>query len=378
MQKTKNLSYGILISIYVFINALFIYKYGQRQNVVTPLFLLLIYSILIGSLIIFFQKISDNISLKKTTLSTLYWIITGVVFVIFSFVVFNIDGESLNVDRWSAMELMVQGITEGKYPYSRIDHLGNMSSNFPALGYIALPFYLLGDIGYLQVFTFLLFSFFLYKTCSKKTTSFFILFLFLFSPALIWEIIVKSDLVSNIMLVFLFVEYWAKKYAGNLLQKPILLGAIIAFFLLTRGVVIIPLIIFFSKDFWVSKTSTKIKVIASTVLMSLLICLPIILSVPDWDTFINNNPLSLQTNKTPLLSYSLLCVLFVIPYITGKHNDYIFYSALIIFTIPFISMMSSINQTGWHSTFFEHKFDISYLSMAIPPILLWLKNKNYK
>ena len=349
------------------------YKYGQRQDLIEPLILLIIYALSVGLLIYFREKLISTF-INKSVLKSLYWIIVGICSVIFLFVIINIEGNSLYVDRWSALELSVEGIIHGIYPYSQIDHLGNMTSNFPALGLFALPFYVLGDVGYIQVFTFLLFSFYLYKRCARITTSFYILGLFLLSPALMWEIVVKSDLVSNVMLIILFIEYWTHKYQKNLFQKPILLGSIVAFFLLTRGIIIIPLIIFFIKDFFASELNTKVKFIGSIAIMSLLICLPTFMSVPDWDTFINYNPLVLQTNKTPVLSYLLLLVPFVIPYIIEKQNNYFFYTAIIIFAIPFIAMLNSIAKVGWHLTLFEHHFDISYLTMSIPPILIWIKN----
>ncbi|UOY06316.1 hypothetical protein L0P88_20640 [Muricauda sp. SCSIO 64092] len=312
--------------------------------------------------------------MKKSTLVILYWTIVGVFSVVCTLVVLSIDGDSLNVDRWSALELTVQGITEGKYPYSRKDHLGQMSSNFPALGFLGLPFYMLGDVGYLQVFVFIVFSFFLFKTCSAEKTSFFMLFLYLSSPALIWEILAKSDLVSNLFLVFLFIEYWKKIYHGDLFKKPMVWGALISFFVLTRAVVVIPLVILFLRDFWQSKMGIKIKIVLSMALMGLIICLPTLLSVPNWDTLRNLNPISLQTNKAPFIAYLLLLTTFYIPWLTKKHNDLIFYSALIIFMIPFIGMIFTIVQVGWHTTLFNHQFDISYLSMCIPPILIWIKN----
>ncbi len=363
----------ILVSIYIFINALFTYKYGQKLGFALPLVPPLMYTSLIGCTIFFLRKMAIP-PLKKSTPIILYWIIVGVFSVIFTLVVLYTDGESLNVDRWSALELTVQGITEGKYPYSRKDHLGQMSSNFPALGFLGLPFYLLGDVGYLQVFVFIVFSLFLFKTCSAGKTSFCILFLYLSSPALIWEILAKSDLVSNLFLVFLFVEYWKKKYPTDMFKKPMVSGALISFFVLTRAVVVIPLVILFLRDFWQSKMGIKIKIVLSIALTGLIICLPTLLSVPDWGTLRNLNPISLQTNKVPFIAYLLVLTTFYVPWITKKHNDLIFYSALIVFMIPFIGMISTIGQVGWHRTVFNHQFDISYLSMCIPSILIWIKN----
>lgn len=366
--------YKIILAIYIFINGIFIYKYGQRQNIINSSLLLAIYVFLIVGLVYAFQK--DVFKLSKTNSITkyLYWAIVVICSMIFSFLIFKTNGENLNVDRWSALELTVEGILYGNYPYTQVNHVGNMSSNFPALGLLALPFYLLGDVGFLQVFIFILFSLHLYKERKSISNAYFILFLFLLSPALLWEIAVKSDLVSNLMLLVLFIEWWDKRFSKDMFKKPVLLGVIIAFFLLTRGVVVIPLIIFFFKGFLDCSFNTKIRFISSLIIVSLLICLPVFLSAPDWDTFINYNPLRLQTNKTPILSYLFLLFTFFITYAVKKTNNYYFYSAIIIFIIPLNSMINFIIEEGWYKTIFEHKFDISYLSMSIPFILIWIKN----
>ena len=375
MEKTEKGKYILLITLYIFINTLFIYKYGQRQDIIPLTIVFVIYAFLVSSAIVtFYLKV--GVKIHKKWLSYLYWFIVGVFSLTFSFIVYKIDGESLNVDRWSALELTIQGITEGIYPYSRIDYLGNMSSNFPALGFLGLPFYLLGDVGYLQVFTYILFSIYVYKTPILTKTSFLILFLFLISPAMIWEIFAKSDLVSNLMLVILFIEYWSKKYNKSNFEHPIILGSIISFFCLTRGVVLVPLALFFLKKFWFCDTTTKIKLTASILVTSIIICLPTIASAPEYQTIIDYNPIILQTNKSPVISYVILCAVFILPWYLKNHNDYLYYSTLILFTIPFISMIYKIQQLGWDTTIFESQFDISYLSMSIPPILIWLMNKS--
>ncbi|MGG8495276.1 hypothetical protein ACQY1Q_02565 [Tenacibaculum sp. TC6] len=53
-----------------------------------------------------------------------------------------VDAETLHVDRWSAMEITIKSLLKGAYPYNQLDHLGQTSSNLPALSYLGmmLPF----------------------------------------------------------------------------------------------------------------------------------------------------------------------------------------------------------------------------------------------
>lgn len=61
------------------------------------------------------------------------------------------------------MEVGIRSLLSGEYPYTVVDHLGGRTSNFPGLFLIVLPFYLMGSVGYLQVFTFALLSWSIYS-----------------------------------------------------------------------------------------------------------------------------------------------------------------------------------------------------------------------
>lgn len=363
-----NILLRVVLAIYLLINGLFIYKYGQRQNFINWQALLSVYIVVVSLIIYMYKKGLFNLIKDNRLTRFTYWLLILVCSVLFSFVIFKTDGNSLHVDRWSALDLTIEGLLYGQYPYSQVNHVGNMSSNFPGLGYLALPFYLLGDVGYLQVFVFILFTFYLYKKSTNLSNSFFILFLFLLSPAILWEISVKSDLVSNLMLFVLFLEFWNYK---KTLKKPLLLGGIIAFFLMTRAIVVVPIIIFFFRDFYKSMFDFKVKLVVSIIITSLLLCLPILLSAPNLETIIAYNPIVLQTNKTPKLAYAMILFAFYIPFFIKKRNDYYFYSAIIIFVIPLISMIISIINVGWHTVIYEHTFDVSYLSMCLPFLFVW-------
>jgi uncharacterized membrane protein len=174
----------------------------------------------------------------------------------------------------------------------------------------------------------------------------------------------------------LFIEFWTKKHQKNNLQNPIFLGAIIGFFLLTRGIIVIPFIVFFLKDFIKIETKGKIKFIVSIIITSILICIPTLLSVDSWETFINYNPLILQTDKTPKFAYLFLLIPFLIPYLTKSKKDYYFYISIIIFVIPCTSLLAAIINAGWDIAIFNHLFDLTYLSMCLPSLLIWIKINN--
>lgn len=373
-MKTKTI---ILLSIYTLINVLFIYKYGLRQDFINVWILILSY---IGSITFAFFLYTKNAQNSKQKLEKIlnkyFWPIVLIIGIIFTFIISQIDSESLHVDRWSAMELTVEGILYGQYPYTIPDHLGNMSSNFPALGYLAIPFYLLGDVGYLQVFVFLLLAHYLDKNVKKPLKKYGVLLLYLLSPAVLWEIAVKSDLMSNMILVCLFIEYWIKKHTHNLYQKPIFLAILIAFLFLTRGTILIPIILFFFKDFWSTTIKTKLTFILSFFLTVIIISLPILLSAPDAETLLEYNPIILQTNKTPVIAYFLFVICLILPYFISNKVNYYFYSSLIILAFSLSSFFVFLFNYGWEETIMKHYIDLSYFSMSFPFIFFYLAKDN--
>ncbi|WP_152286898.1 hypothetical protein [Flavicella marina] len=362
----KSVLFKVSFLIYLFVNGMFVYKYGARQSYVNSISLVIGYVFFVTAFVVLVSKRKFNFLSRNVFFNKLLIAVVLCFVLVFSLVVFKVDSSTLTADRWAALEITIQGIIDGVYPYNRIDYVGNVSSNFPALGYLGLPFYLIGDVGYLQVFTFGLFSFYVFKEVRNVKYRYLLVFLYLMSPAIWWEFIAKSDMLSNLLLFALMVEVSIKKRRENFFDKPFKISLMIAFFLLTRGVLVIPIIIFFFRDFYGSKTSSKLQSIAIGILSTVLICLPVLLSAENIEMLINHNPLTLQTNKAPVFSYILLMLPFFISFRTQNYETSFFYSGLIIFAIPFISMISIIFSEGWFFAIFDHRFDISYLSMMLP------------
>ncbi len=130
----------------------------------------------------------------------------------------------LNVDRWSAMNEGIKSIINLQYPYSAIDHLGGRTSNFPGLFILGFPFYLLHNVGYLQVFAFLLLAYTIYTFFQTNTSRLLTLILFVSSPAFFWEVTVRSDLMTNFILILIFMVLWYKRYKNKLFIQPFKLG----------------------------------------------------------------------------------------------------------------------------------------------------------
>ena len=126
MKKIEAL---LLFIIYFFINYLFLYKYGIRQNYIDEIILIIAYFLII---IVFFYLL-NKVQLRKSTLKFIFFTVTILFFLFTIFINNYIDGNSVNVDRWSAMEASISALLNNQYPYAAIDHLNGRSSNLPGL-----------------------------------------------------------------------------------------------------------------------------------------------------------------------------------------------------------------------------------------------------
>lgn len=327
------------------INALFLLKYSSGQDIIPTSVVLIIYALLI-----FFG---------------------GVVLLTFIGINMSINGESLNVDRWSALEIFIENILNSNYPYNLTNHLKQTSSNLPALFYLGLPFYLLGDVGYLQCFTFMIVVFWLHYAKFSNYYKALFLFLLLLSPAYLWEVFVKSDLMSNLFLLVVFIDFWRKKYKNNLFETPVLLAFFCAFFMLTRGIVLIPLILFLFKEYLTLGITNKLKFFFFSVVFLLVISIPVLLTIPhNYDVIFEHNPFNHQVKYTSdfFIAFSLLLA-FVLAYKSRRSKDVFYYSLMIFTGLMFSTLLINIYSEGFAPNIYGDLFDLSYIGICIPFII---------
>ncbi|WP_090118670.1 hypothetical protein [Lutibacter oricola] len=300
--------------------------------------------------------------------------------IVFTFFIFTIvlnnfvDGNTLIVDRWSAIDVSVHAVLNGEYPYSIPNHLGQYSSNLPSLVIIGLPFYLFGDVGFLQSFTFLFFAYILHKSFTNYKVKLLGILLLISSIFYLWEVYTKSELMSNFIFVLGFIVLWSKKYSKSLFKKSFLLGVITSFIALTRIPVLIPLVIFLFKDFLNTSIKKKIYFIISSMVVTLFLGFVVLKDCPNIEVLKNYNPLTLQGNKTPLLIslISLLLPFFISFKVKNEAINTVLYSIPIIL-IPILGhFLSSWFNYGFEKTIFNSFADISYFNMVSPLLIYYI------
>ncbi len=222
------------LGIYALINALFVYKYTIRitsQPWATSLLYLIMVSIFI---LLLFKKNEFRLSLK--TEKVIYFSMIAFLAILFVFLMFHFDPQKIRVGRYPAMYDWITRFFNSEFPYA--PHA--KPSGFPFLFVIAMPFYLLGDLGFFQIFSFLIFAALVHLRHHQKSINRFrCIFLLIASPIFLYEIVVRSDLFSNMVMVMLYLAMLEtlSRRAGNMALY--FLGIIGGLVLSTRGVVLL-------------------------------------------------------------------------------------------------------------------------------------------
>jgi len=364
----------IQLILYLFVNTLFILKYLPRANV-NVIMPVIVYCIFIIGIFYFYQKKILKISEKSLKIISLFIFIVVISLIIIILV--KIDPLSVRVDRWSAVTYFLDGLFRGEYPYAISTHVSasNFPSPFPAWHYLNIPFYLMGDVGIGLIFflIFFLYSFYLYSKSYKRT--FFLLLLLVLSPAYWWEVAVRSDSLSNAMLVLSIILILQSKswtLCNCLTLTAVLTGIIVS----TRLSAMLPIALFLFPSFLTLNFREKIRFLIIIIGMVLFLFLPYIFwDVQEW-IFFSRNPFMSQSSVGNI--YLLLVMIGIGIYLSvswKNFEQYLSTTSLFIFIFIFASQISLILTKGIQgSVFTDSLYDISYFSLLLPYSIASLTN----
>ncbi|MCH8285554.1 hypothetical protein IIB79_03405, partial [candidate division KSB1 bacterium] len=197
--------------------------------------------------------------------------------------------EEIQVGRYPALHDWIQRMLNGDFPYSSdVPHTG-----FPFWFLIAYPFYLLGDLGLLQIFCFVLFAFLLEtRQNADRIYKLQIIALLLLSPIFMYEIVVRSDLFSNMVIVLLYLNL-CERYLSKFKFSNIVLGFAGGLLLSTRAIVLIPFIIFFGHHFKTQPIKNSVYFVCSGGVGFVLTVIPFL--IWDFASFLADGPFSRQS-----------------------------------------------------------------------------------
>jgi len=356
-ENTQVMKY-IIFFIYFIINLLFIVKYGARQDIL-PIYLLIILFCLSQIFIykcyyLFLKKI-------KITQSFVY-IITFLCICFYIFLSHIIkDPYQLNIDRWQTIEYSLDYWIHGRYIYDTLNFMGNVPSYLPGQLVFLVGFYLLGNVGYIQVASLLIFSCVIIWTFKNNNIKLYGILFLVISLSFLYEAVCKSDFISSFIIVSVFMLFWHKKFERNYFKKSILLGFILGVICLTRSVVVIPLILFLFKAFCETEWKQKIKFIISFSLTVSVLLASVLLPSENFEYILKHNPLKMQgqSNIFVVLIFLFLSVFFSF-YIENIRQ--VFYlSTIIVFCLMCGHVIEQVIK-GCDSNF----LNITYVAAALP------------
>ena len=365
---------NIAIICLLLINFLFAYKYLVRFTDFAWV-ISVVLSFLSGLLL--YNKIhiqwSDKIS------NYLFYAI-GLAFLIASSIVFiNIDIHNINVDRWSVISSFWEAAFNGEYPYFASSHMGNNPGPMPFYFLLALPFYLINELGYFSLLGLVILVYLMRKMNTSINYKLVMLIFMITSAFYLWEVVTRSNIFTTSVLIlwFLFSFIYRKKDSVLFFY----LSAILAGFLLsTRAVFIIPYIIFFMYGFLKKEISLARLLIYAMIAFVVFIStfLPFMIFFPD--KFFEMNPLIIQSSFFVPSYFTVLFILmaFVFSFYSKNITDLFFFTGLALFITILIYFIYSLGTFGIGEFYIGKEVDISYFIFCTPFFIMYLLFINTK
>ena len=352
------------IVLYLLINLLFIDKYTMRftewHYLCDAIYLLIGSSIILG---LSFSKIRER--LAKILLWTWY-LLYCIIFIVLQY---KIDPFSLQVDRWSAIHNFLSNLFHGVYPYSAQTHLGGYGSPFPIWQILHIPFYLLGNVG-LSFFFALTGFLFIIVRCHSARTALITLILVSISPAINYEILVRSDLITNFICVCALCE-WLRYKSVQLPNYTYLIAILVGICASTRLAAVIPLALLYGYAFLQLGWKKQLGFIMTLGATFTLIFLPFLLWDGNMLLFFEYNPFVLQTRQGGLVVFILFALIAIgwTIYIKDRLQKFNFYAGGLLTILVVFAFIATLIQTGNYNIY-SSQYDITYFNMALPFYIL--------
>lgn len=370
----NNLSIRNIIQwcLFLAINLFFVAKYAPRADF-NPWLAGDIYVILSTLLWYIYQHRVVSKIQEKTAKASL-WTGTICIILCISGILYYIKPYTINVDRWSATTFFLEGLFRGEYPYGIHTHVSesNYPSPFPFWHYLHIPFLLLGDVG-LELIFFLILTVVAIRcyTDSYKMTLGFVILLAM-SPSYWWEVMTRSDGLSNALLVvsmILFAEHYHINLKDNFWPVAIVSGCLAA----TRLSAWIPIALYLFYPYL--KSNWKIRIGLPLVVLGIvfLFFVPYIF----WDTttwpFFHRNPFMSQTSPGNIkILGSMIVIAIAIAARPKSLSGYMQSTGLFLFGFMLATDLGVLYHLPTPTSILDNVCDISYFTLSLPYCLFSL------
>lgn len=367
LQINKKIINKFLItSVLLFINGLFCVKYFERFTNLYPLVTLLLLCIQVGVLYFSFY---DKCTLKQQKIIMYLLLILAV---IGSFFVFRkIHISSLNVDRWSVIYSFWEAFFNGDYPYFAKSHMNNPPGPMPIYFVIALPFYLINEIGWMPLVAVFIGVIFINKLVKNPTSQLvFILFMFTFM-GFYWELLSRSTILLNSFLVLIVLLYSEKSIARqnySFYLSALLTGVILS----TRMVFVMPFLSLGIMTLLSKKVSFP-RLLSWTTLALFAFALTFLpFYIGFQESFFVMNPFKVQSGflLPSIYNYLFILISIVLSLFFYNQLSLLLLSGYSLFISIFIYFVYHLMHSGLQGAYFQSGADISYFLFCVPFLLM--------
>ena len=356
----------VSLAILFFVNTSFAVKYFSRYTSFSWLIVLILTVILCAVPFIPKQK---QAFVKQKMIVPFF-----VIYVIFSlFLLHKVPTSTLNVDRFSVITSFWDNFFAGKYAYNAVSHMGNYPGPMPFYFILALPFYLIEELGFLSLIGILLFLSLVYKKIQNSEMGLFVAFFILSSPIFLWETISRSNIFFNSTLILSFLLY-LEDFNFQKNRNLLVIGFVGGLLLSTRNVFILSYLLAFSYYFKISKIDIRKSVIIGFSLFATfaMTFIPFV-----WNfrgDFMVRNPFITQSSVLlpSYFQYYFFGMCLIFTFLIKSKKDVIFYNVVTLFITILIYALYVINEDGFEKAYFGNKTDVSYFIFCLPFALYFL------
>lgn len=260
----------------------------------------------------------------------------------------------------------------GQYPYGQQTHLGGYGSPFPVWQILHIPFYALGNVGMSIIIVTLLFLWTLNRLYSPKV-ALVVGILLCISPAFWYEIAVRSDLITNMMLSAIIAEWLVHKNV-KLINNVVGIALLVGLTLSTRLIAVIPLCVLYGYEFlqlnW-KKQGLFLLIILGTFTLTIL---PFVFWQGSTLLFFEYNPFVLQTRQGSFLVLLIFAcgAIGITIWMRGRMNYRTIITGLLLTSLVAMAFVEKMWKENLWTELFSSTFDITYLSVALPFYILHL------
>ena len=369
---------GIAEVLFIVVNALFVEKYSARvfgdASLYVTLTAIVCYYVLLRLVIPYYIYRNKG---QETWSKRIAWGICLLAFVGMVAVQYAVEPYSIQVDRWSALHFPIRNLLLGIYPYSASTHLGGYASPFPVWQILHIPFYLMGNVGLSFFASLALFIWSCWKIQGRDNA--FIVSLLLCSSVAVWyEVAVRSDLITNLLLVAAIINLVSQNLSQQWVkQQRWWIACVVGLLASTRILVLVPLAVLFLPYLLRMNLRRQCAVMLLSATVFALTFVPFALW--DWQEFYHfqNNPWALQASQGHLSDFIIFVPLALYLAMTHNGNAFRYYrnSAMMLAAFVIVTFVHNM-YLGANWDLFSPTYDITYLSSVLPFCLLAFAEKD--